>query len=62
MDIYKPHNAPHERLIKSVDDRKGHDWRYAINNSKIQTELGWKPSLDFDRMLKHTIEFYLKAI
>lgn len=59
MDEYKPENAPHESLISFVEDRKGHDWRYAIDNSKIQNELGWKPSQDFKRMFKETIEFYL---
>jgi dTDP-glucose 4,6-dehydratase len=59
MDEYKPENAPHKSLISFVEDRKGHDWRYAIDNSKIQNELGWKPSQDFKRMFKETIEFYL---
>ncbi|APD50919.1 hypothetical protein AUF42_06910 [Francisella hispaniensis FSC454] len=59
MDEYKPENAPHSKLITFVEDRKGHDWRYAIDNSKIQNELGWKPSQDFDKMFRQTIEFYL---
>ncbi|MBK2243564.1 dTDP-glucose 4,6-dehydratase [Francisella tularensis] len=59
MDEYKPENAPHSNLITFVEDRKGHDWRYAIDNSKIQNELGWKPSQDFDKMFRQTIEFYL---
>ena len=59
MDGYKPEYAPHKDLISFVEDRKGHDWRYAIDNSKIQNELGWKPSQDFERMFKQTIEFYL---
>ncbi len=61
MDEYKPHNTPHEKLISFVKDRQGHDWRYAIDNSKIQNELGWKPSQDFEKMFKQTIEFYLDA-
>ena len=60
MDQYKPDNAPHEKLIQYVEDRKGHDWRYAIDNSKIQNQLGWKPSQDFDKFFKQTIEFYIK--
>lgn len=60
MDQYKPENAPHENLISFVEDRKGHDWRYAIDNSKIQSELNWNPSEDFKKMFKETIEFYLK--
>ena len=59
MDEYKPEYAPHNKLISFVEDRKGHDWRYAIDNGKIQSELDWKPSQDFERMFKQTIEFYL---
>ena len=59
MDDYKPDQGPHDKLISFIRDRKGHDWRYAIDNSKIQNELGWKPSQDFKKMLKKTIEFYL---
>ena len=59
MDGYNPENAPHKSLITFVEDRKGHDWRYAIDNTKIQEELGWKPSQDFTKMFKQTIEFYL---
>ena len=59
MDKYKPEHAPHEKLIEFVTDRKGHDWRYAIDNNKIQQQLGWKPCKDFKQMLMQTIEFYL---
>jgi len=59
IDEYRPMNAPHKNLIKFVEDRKGHDWRYAIDNSKLQNNLGWKPSQNFNRMFKQTIEFYL---
>ena len=48
-----------EGLIKYVADRPGHDRRYAINNTKISTELGWKPSYTFEEGLKETIEWYL---
>lgn len=46
-------------LIKYVTDRPGHDKRYAIDPTKITTELGWKPSYYFDEGLKETIEWYL---
>ena len=59
MDDYNPQNSPHENLIEFVQDRKGHDWRYAIDNNKIRTELNWEPSKDFNRMFRNTIEFYL---
>lgn len=49
-----------ESSIKYVEDRLGHDKRYAIDNTKIQTELGWKPSLTFEEGIKLTIDWYLK--
>ena len=48
-----------ESLIKFVTDRPGHDMRYAIDPSKIETELGWKPKYTFDTGIKQTIEWYL---
>lgn len=48
-----------EDLIKYVKDRPGHDRRYAIDNTKITTELGWKPSYTFEEGIKETIEWYL---
>lgn len=48
-----------ETLIKFVKDRPGHDLRYAMDNSKITSELGWKPIYDFDRGLSLTINWYL---
>ena len=47
------------QLITFVKDRAGHDLRYAIDSSKIQTELGWKPSLQFEEGLEKTIDWYL---
>lgn len=49
-----------EELIKYVQDRPGHDRRYAIDNSKIFTELGWKPSYTFEEGIKETIQWYLE--
>jgi len=46
-------------LIKYVSDRLGHDKRYAIDSSKIQNELGWKPSYSFDEGLSETIQWYI---
>jgi dTDP-glucose 4,6-dehydratase len=48
-----------EKLIKYVKDRPGHDRRYAIDNTKITAQLGWKPSYTFEQGMKETIEWYL---
>ncbi len=47
-------------LITYVKDRAGHDLRYAIDASKLQRELGWKPSLDFEEGLEKTVLWYLE--
>lgn len=48
-----------ETTITHVDDRKGHDLRYAVDSSKISAELSWKPEVDFDEGIKSTIRWYL---
>ncbi|MEM6802771.1 MAG: dTDP-glucose 4,6-dehydratase [Bacteroidota bacterium] len=48
-----------EKLIHYVTDRPGHDHRYAIDSSKLQNDLGWKPSLQFEEGLEKTIDWYL---
>ena len=48
-----------ERLISYVTDRAGHDFRYAIDSSKLQKELGWLPSLQFEEGLEKTVDWYL---
>lgn len=48
-----------EELIKYVQDRPGHDRRYAVDNSKITRELGWAPSYTFEQGIQETIEWYL---
>jgi len=48
-----------EKLITFVTDRAGHDLRYAIDASKIQNELGWKPSVTFEQGLEQTVDWYL---
>ena len=46
-------------LITFVEDRKGHDLRYAIDSTKLQRELGWEPSLQFEEGLLKTVRWYL---
>ena len=50
----------YKKLITFVNDRPGHDRRYAIDCSKIKTELGWKQSVTFDQGLRRTIRWYLE--
>ncbi len=48
-----------EKLIKFVKDRPGHDRRYAIDNAKITTQLGWEPTYSFEQGIEETIKWYL---
>lgn len=48
------------KLITYVTDRAGHDFRYAIDASKLQNELGWNPSVEFDQGFEKTIDWYLE--
>jgi len=48
-----------EKLITYVQDRAGHDLRYAIDSTKLQNDLGWKPSLQFEEGIEKTIDWYL---
>ena len=48
-----------EKLITYVQDRAGHDMRYAIDSTKLQNDLGWKPSLQFEEGIEKTIDWYL---
>jgi dTDP-glucose 4,6-dehydratase len=53
-----PHR-PHERLIRFVTDRPGHDLRYAIDDAKLRSELGWRPREDLAGGLRKTVRWYL---
>jgi dTDP-glucose 4,6-dehydratase len=46
-------------LIRHVEDRAGHDFRYAIDTTRVEHELGWKPEMDFETGLRATIDWYL---
>lgn len=50
----------YEQLKTFVQDRPGHDWRYAINNSFICAELGWQPFYDFESGMRQTVRWYLQ--
>ncbi|WP_293374283.1 dTDP-glucose 4,6-dehydratase [Nevskia sp.] len=59
LDRRRPANAPHARNIAFVADRPGHDWRYAIDGSKLERMLGWAPRVDFADGLAATVDWYL---
>lgn len=60
LDELRPKGAPYGRLITFVQDRPGHDLRYAIDAGKIARELGWKPQETFESGLRKTVEWYLE--
>ncbi|TBC92944.1 dTDP-glucose 4,6-dehydratase [Rhizobium leguminosarum] len=60
MDEVRPGTAPHSDLISYVTDRPGHDARYAIDATKLETELGWKALENFDSGIRKTVEWYLE--
>ena len=60
LDRLLPAGAPHDRLITPVKDRPGHDRRYAIDPTRISTELGWKPRQRFEEGLATTVQWNLE--
>jgi len=62
IDLINDNNNPSTELIKFVTDRKGHDFRYAINSDKLQKQLGWKPETPFMVGIKDTINWYIKNL
>ncbi|MBD8555133.1 dTDP-glucose 4,6-dehydratase [Rhizobium sp. CFBP 8762] len=60
MDSLRPSDKPHETLIQHVTDRPGHDARYAIDASKLETELGWKAQENFDTGIEKTVRWYIE--
>lgn len=60
LDEFVSPNSPTEDLITYVTDRPGHDARYAMDTTKISTELGWKPQETFESGLRQTVQWYLE--
>jgi dTDP-glucose 4,6-dehydratase len=60
LDVLLSSGAPHSRLITPVTDRPGHDRRYAIDPTRISTELGWQPRHSFEEGLAATVRWYLE--
>ena len=59
LDELSPTAAPREQLIEFVTDRPGHDARYAIDATRLETELGWRAQHDFDSGIVATVRWYL---
>lgn len=59
LDEISPSNRPREELIEFVIDRPGHDARYAIDATKLESELGWKAQENFDTGIEKTVRWYL---
>ncbi len=62
LDILKPKVSKYSELINFVQDRPGHDKRYAVSYKKIKTKLGWEPKYKFEDAIFETIKWYLKNI
>ena len=60
IDELRPGPTPHRDLIRFVKDRPGHDRRYAIDPTRIESELGWKPAVSFEDGMRRTVGWYLE--
>lgn len=61
LDAMRPAAAPRRRLISFVEDRPGHDFRYAIDTARMRSEFGWRPSVTFEEGLRRTVRWYLDS-
>jgi dTDP-glucose 4,6-dehydratase len=60
LDELRAAEKPHDRLITYVTDRPGHDQRYAIDATKLENELGWRPEETFETGIEKTVRWYLE--
>ena len=60
IDNIKQWEQNSQDLITFVEDRKGHDFRYSIDSTKVKEQIGWEPKVNFDEGLDRTIDFYFK--
>ena len=60
LDRMRPAGQPYEKLITFVQDRAGHDLRYAIDPTRVRDELGWRPSVTLEEGLERTVAWYLE--
>jgi len=61
LDELIPTKESYQKFISFVADRPGHDWRYAMDITKISNELGWKPAISLEKGLLKTVGFYLQS-
>jgi dTDP-glucose 4,6-dehydratase len=59
LDELRPAHEPYASLIKHVEDRPGHDRRYAMNSTKLRSEMGWQPAHTFGSAIRKTVEWYV---
>lgn len=59
LDSLRPRRERHETLLHYVTDRPGHDYRYAMDAHRLESELGWRAQVDFDRGVEATVLWYL---
>ena len=62
LDITKPIDFKYSKLLTFVEDRPGHDYRYAIDSNKLKEELNWKPKYNIKSGLKKTVEWYVQNL
>jgi dTDP-glucose 4,6-dehydratase len=60
LDVLRVSEQPHNRLISYVTDRPGHDRRYAIDATKLETELGWRAEETFETGIEKTVNWYFE--
>ena len=60
MNEFRPRGGGYRDLVTFVTDRPGHDLRYAIDSSRIEGELGWRPAEQFETGLRKTVQWYLE--
>ena len=58
LDDINPQNKSHKNLIKFVEDRPGHDFRYSVDAAKIKNDLGWEPKETFETGILKTVNWY----
>ncbi len=54
-------HGPLDSLIDFVEDRPGHDWRYAVDSTKLRKQTGWEPRVSFEEALERTVRWYLQS-